>query len=409
MKYLEYQQAVQTSLEHVNELKTTEFIHLQHTIGRVFAKDVVCVKNLPSFNNSAMDGFAIKHSDAGKKLKIKAVVFAGDNFEAILEENECYKIMTGAKVPEDADTIIPIEEVQSFDGKFVEIPQEVKKGNHFRAKGEEQQEGNILFQKGQAIDSNVVALLASQGITMVEVFTTPNIAVVSTGNELKEPWQSASEDAIYNSNSYAIVALLKEHHIEATYAGVIPDNLEESVKFIEHLRNYDVVITTGGISMGDADFIAQAFVQNGLEVLFHGVNVKPGRPTLMGTMNKTYVMAMPGNPLTALVNTYLFALPVINKLSGNRAFYHDFIYAKNKEAFKVKSHRANIVLGSLEEGEFIVTRQNKYGSGMLTPLVESNCIMITLEEKSCVEKDEMIKVIPFGMKLKNKKHDNKYN
>jgi molybdopterin molybdotransferase len=130
---------------------------------------------------------------------------------------------------------------------------------------------------------------------------------------------------------------------------------------------------------------------------------------MMGVMEKTYVMAMPGNPLTALVNTYLFALPVINKISGNEAFYHDFIYAKNKEAFKVKSNRANIVLGNLEEGEFTVTRQNKYGSGMLTPLLESNGIMITLEEKNHVEANEIIKVIPFGMKLKKKNQDNKYN
>lgn len=409
MKYLEYKQAVQTSLDYVHDLKTTEFIHLQHSIGRVFAKDVLCVKNLPSFDNSAMDGFAIRYSDSGKKLKLKATIFAGDDVKPCLGENECYKIMTGAKIPQDADTIIPIEETISFDGTFVEIPKEVKKGNHFRTKGEEQKEGNTLFKQGQAIDSNTVALLASQGITMVEVFTAPIIAVVSTGNELKEPWQNANENEIYNANSYAIVALLKEHHFEATYAGVIPDSLEESVEFIANLKNYDVVITTGGISMGDADFIAQAFVNNGLEVLFHGVNVKPGRPTMMGNMDKTYVMAMPGNPLTALVNTYLFALPVINKISGNEAFYHDFIYAKNKEAFKVKSNRANIVLGNLEEGEFTVTRQNKYGSGMLTPLVESNSIMITLEEKSHVEADEIIKVIPFGMKLKKKKYDNKYN
>lgn len=409
MTYLEYKEAVKTSLENVLPIKQSEMIHIQQAIGRVFSKDILCVKNLPSFNNSAMDGFAIKHSDAGKKLKVKAVVFAGDNYTGHLEENECYKIMTGAKVPDDANTIIPIEETLSFDGTFVEIPQDVKFGNHFRQKGEEQKVGNVLFHTGTMIDSNMVALLASQGITMIEVFVQPSIAVVSTGNELKEPWEQSNEDEIYNSNSYAIVALLKEYHYEATYAGVIPDNLEQSIAFIGALKNYDVVITTGGISMGDADFIAQAFVQNGLEVLFHGVNVKPGRPTMMGLMNKTYVMAMPGNPLTALVNTYLFALPVVSKLSGSDAYYHDFIYAKNKEVFKVNPNRANIVLGNLKEGEFYVTRKNKYGSGMLTPLIESNCIMVTLNGKSSVEEDEFIKVIPFGMKLKNKQIDNKYN
>ena len=409
MTYLNYEEAVQKSLEYAKTINKKELIHIEDSIGRVFSKEIVCLKNLPSFNNSAMDGFAIKHSDAGKKLRIKATIFAGSVYKGVLAQNECYKIMTGAKVPDDANTIIPIEETLSFDGEFVEIPKEVKKGNHFRPKGEEQEVGNIIFKAGERITSSIVALLASQGITMIEVYAKPSIAVLSTGNELKEPWETASEDQIYNSNSYAIISMLKEHHLDATYVGVVPDELEKSIEFIASLKNYDVVITTGGISMGDADFVAQAFIQNGLEVLFHGVNVKPGRPTMMGIMGNTYVMAMPGNPLTALVNTYLLALPIVYKISGNSAFYHDFIYAKNSKAYKVRSGRANVVLGNLLNGEFYVTRNNNYGSGMLTPLIESNCVMISLDEKSKVEEGEIIKVIPFGLNLKDKKLDNKYN
>jgi molybdopterin molybdotransferase len=396
-------------LQAVKPTHQTQWVHLENALDKVFASDIICKKNLPSFNNSAMDGFAIRHEDSGKQLKIKATIFAGDNYTGSLEHNECYKIMTGAKIPDDANTIVPIEEVTIINDELIQFPKEIKKGNHFRAKGEEQKQGNVLFKKHQCIDCNVIALLAAQGITMVEVFTPLRLAVVSTGNELKEPWENASEDEIYNSNSYAIKAMLKQHGFQCDYVGVIPDNLEQSIAFIEHLKHYDVVITTGGISMGDADFVAQAFVQNGLEVLFHGVNVKPGRPTMMGVMQDTYVMAMPGNPLTALVNTYLFALPVLNKLNGNSALYHDFVYAKNKTTFKVKPKRANIVLGSLIEGEFHVTGNNKYGSGMLTPLVQSNALMITLDDKNQVEEDELIKVIPFGMKLVQKQHDNKYN
>lgn len=408
-KYLDYKRAVKTSLESAVVTTKKELINIENGIGRVFSQDIICKKNLPSFDNSAMDGFAIRYSDAGKKLQVKKVIYAGDSFEASLGENECYKIMTGAKVPSDADTIIPIEDTVSFDGEYVEIPKNVKKGNHFRAKGEEQSLGNVIFKKGTRIDSRVIAILASQGITMIEVFAKLSIAVVSTGNELKEPWETANEDQIYNSNSYAIISMLKEHDFDATYAGVVPDNLTESITFIKQLKSYDVVITTGGISMGDADFVAEAFLQNGLDVIFHGVKVKPGRPTMMGKMNKTYVMAMPGNPLTALVNTYLLALPIIYKISGNKGYYHDFIYAKNLKEFKVRSGRANVVLGNLANGEFNVTRDNRYGSGMLTPLIESNSLMITLDEKSVVNDGELIKVIPFGIELKNKTEDNKYN
>jgi len=409
MTYLEYKDAVKLSLDHAEATIKTELITTENAVGRVLSKDILCQKNLPSFNNSAMDGFAIKYSDAGKKLRVRATVFAGSVYEGALDDNECYKIMTGAKVPDDADTIIPIEDTLGFDGEFVEIPSEVKQGNHFRAIAEEQAVGNVIFKQGEAINSSTVALLASQGITVIEVFAKPSIAVLSTGNELKEPWETANEDQIYNANSYAIVSMLKEHNFDATYVGVVPDSLDQSTEFISQLKSYDVVITTGGISMGDADFIAQAFISNGLDVLFHGVKVKPGRPTMMGKMGNAYVMAMPGNPLTALVNTYLLALPIIYKISGNNAFYHDFIYAKNIKAFKVNSGRANVVLGMMSDGEFHVTRNNKYGSGMLTPLIESNSVMITLDDKSGVEEGEVIKVILFGLHLIKKTEDTKYN
>ncbi|XPV67873.1 MAG: molybdopterin molybdotransferase MoeA [Halarcobacter sp.] len=405
LTYLDYKSAVNIGLEAANVIKRTEFINIENAIGRVFSQDIICKKNLPSFDNSAMDGFAFKASDAGKKLKVKRVVFAGEGDVGVVEDGECVKIMTGAKVPNGADTIVPIEDTVSFDEEYVEFPNDIKKGNHFRPKGEEKKDGEIIFNKGDRINSSMVAILAAQGITMIEVFSKPSIAVLSTGNELKEPWESANEDQIYNSNSYAIISMLKEHYFDATYVGVVPDSLEKSIEFIANLKSYDLVITTGGISMGDADFIAQAFIENGLEVEFHGVKVKPGRPTMMGKMDKTFVMAMPGNPLTALVNTYLLALPIIYKISGSSEFYHDFIYAKNVKEYKVRPKRANVVLGNLINGEFNVTRNNKYGSGMLMPIIESNCAMITLDDKDFVKEGEIIKVIPFGLKLKSFKSD----
>lgn len=405
LTYLDYEQAVEKSLTLANTTSKTEYISIENAIGRVFSCDIKCIKNLPSFNNSAMDGFAVKQSDAGKKLKVKRVVFAGESDVGVIKDGECVKIMTGAKIPEGADTIVPVEDTISFDEHSVELPESLKKGNHFRAKGEEISEGEVLFEKGLKIDSSMIAVLSAQGITMVKVYSKLNIAVLSTGNELKEPWESASEDQIYNSNSYAIIAMLKEHNFDTTYVGVVPDSLEQSIEFIKNLKSYDVIITTGGISLGDADFVAQAFIKNGLEVEFHGVKVKPGRPTMMGSMGDTLVMAMPGNPLTALINTYLLGLPLIYKMSGSNELYHNFIYAKNTQAYKVRSGRANVVLGDLKDGEFNVTRDNKYGSGMLMPICESNAVMITLEQKGFVEEGEMIKVIPFGLKLKNYKSE----
>ena len=406
MNFLDFQEAVKISLDLAKTTTLKEIIPISKALGRVVGSDVLCKKNLPSFNNSAMDGFAFKIKDAGKTLKIKKVIFAGDkgdDVKAILEEDECYKIMTGAKVPNDVDTIIPIENCIDVNEQTVTLPSDLKEGSNLRLKGEEQKEGNVLFKKGEVINSSHITLLASQGLMMIEVFKQISIAVVSTGNELKEPWEEANEEEIYNCNSYALVSLLSEAGFDATYSGVVPDNLEESINFISNLKTYDVVITTGGISMGDADFVGEAFIQNGLKTAFHGVNVKPGRPIMMGSIEhenkQTFVMCLPGNPLTAMVNMQLFAIPVLNKIQGNSGFYHDICIANNVQEFKTKKGRVNLVLGNLENGGFSVTRNNKYGSGMITALYESNCILVTDENTSNIEQKQMVKVIKFNNKL----------
>ncbi len=394
--FLDFNIAVEKSLENAKTISSIEEVNIEDSLGRVISKDIICIKNLPSFNNSAMDGFAIKASDAGKSLKVKKIIFAGDSVEACLEENECYKIMTGAKVPSDADTIIPIEDVISFEDNVATFKEEVKKGSCLRVKGEEKALDDILFKKGEVINSSTVAVLASQGITKLEVYKKLSIAVVSTGNELKEPWEEASEDEIYNCNSYALITLLKEKGFDSNYMNVVPDSLEKSIEFVSSLKEYDVIITTGGISMGDADFVGQAFLENGLETIFHGVNIKPGRPIMMGRMDKTFVMCLPGNPLTAMVNMHLFAIPVLNKIQGSCEIYHDITYAKNIEQFKTKTGRVNVVLGTCKKGEYTVTKKNKYGSGMITVLDESNSIVVTDESKAQIDVGESVKVISFN-------------
>lgn len=408
LNYLDFEIAQEKSLNLVNQTAYKEIISLNEAIGRVLSKDVICVKNLPAFNNSAMDGFAIKFSDAGKTLSINKVIFAGDKgakVEPSLKENECYKIMTGAKVPFDADTIIPIENCFDVTQNSVRIPLEIKKGANLRLKGEEQKEGDVILRKGEKITSSFITLLASQGLVMVEVYKKISIAILSTGNEIKEPWEQVDDEEIYNCNSYALISLLKEKNFDATYCGVIPDNLEESKTFIKSLKNYDVIISTGGISMGDADFVGEAFLQNGLEVAFHGVNIKPGRPIMMGKMQNTVVICLPGNPLTAMVNIYLFVIPMLKKLQSETSINHGFIKAVNKKEFKTKSGRVNVVLGKVQNGDFFVTRDNKYGSGMITVLYESNAILVTNEQTSTITLNQEVKLLDFNGKFFEEKVD----
>jgi molybdopterin molybdotransferase len=391
--YVDFNVAVENSLQNACVTALKEIIGIDRALGRVLSKDILCRKNLPSFNNSAMDGFAIKAADAGKILRVNAVIYAGDVKEPSLKDAECYKIMTGAKVPNDVDTIIPIENIVKYENNEVTLPEIVKKGDALRLKGEESKEGEVLFKEGEEITARTIAVLASQGIVNLEVYKKLSIAVVSTGNELKEPWENASEDEIYNCNSYAVISTLQSKGFDASYIKVIPDNLEETIAFVSDLKSYDIIITSGGISMGDADFVGRAFEANGLQTLFDGVNIKPGRPIMMGRMEKTFVICLPGNPLTAMVNLYLFALPIIRKVQGFAAHHHNTELAKNSSTFKTKAGRVNVVLGTLRGGEFMVTRGNRYGSGMITVIEESNAMLITsTSSNGCIESD-MVKVI----------------
>jgi molybdopterin molybdotransferase len=260
-------------------------------------------------------------------------------------------------------------------------------------KGEECELGTTLFSKGEEVTPSVIAVLASQGIMNIEVKRSLSIAVVSTGNELKEPWEVASEDEIYNCNSFAVISVLKEKGFEASYIKVIPDNLEDTVAFIAALKSYDIIITSGGISMGDADFVGRGFEENGLETLFDGVNIKPGRPIMMGKMEKTFVICLPGNPLTAMVNLYLFVIPALRKIQGHKKHYHNVDLADNLVEFKTKSGRVNVVLGTLEAGKFSATRANRYGSGMISVMHESNAMLITDESSSLFSNGDTLKII----------------
>jgi len=406
LKYLDFKEAYKISLELVCPTKKTEIVYLMNSLGRVLSKDIVCIKNLPSFNNSAMDGFAIKSSDIGKTLYIKDTIFAGDKkkLEA-LGQNECYKIMTGAKTPDDIDTIVPFELCENITSNSVTIPKNIKKGANLRLKGEELKVGEVIIQKGEKISFSHIALLASQGITQIEVFRKLRIGILSTGNELKEPWKKASDEEIYNCNAFTIISQLKEQDFESFYCGVIPDSLEKSIEFIKNLSDFDLIITSGGISSGDADFVAQAFLKCGLDIAYHGVNLKPGKAMMMGTLNDSLVICLPGNPLAAMINCYLFVIPILKKFQGETAFYHDFIVALNKKEFNVKENRTEAVLGKIINGEFSVTKNNKYGSGMISAIYESDSLVVFSGNNTNIKNGNSIKLLEFGGKFTQDKID----
>lgn len=390
-----FEEAVARSLNLASTKPHPVWVSVFDALGRTLACDITCKKNLPSYNNAALDGFAFKYAENLSELNIKTTILAGNVVEARLSEGECYKIMTGAKVPDDADTIVPFEDCLSYDEYKIVLPTKVKKGNALRLKGEEERVGALLLSEGTCLNSRDIALLASQGISMVEVYKKLSIAVFSTGDELKSPWENASEDEIYDINALSLVALLAENGFSAHYCGVIPDNLEAAKVYFARMKQYDVLVTSGGVSMGEADFVERALVQNGFEAAFHGINIKPGKPTMIGKMGETIVASMPGNPLAAYVNAFLFLIPVLKKLQGQKKFNFETIKATNAEPFNVKSGRVNLVLGSYKDGNFHVFGANKYGSGMVKPLISSNALWISDEAISTVDANSEITLLKF--------------
>lgn len=379
-------------MEVIEPKKESFFLPTMDAQGSILAEDVFVKKDLPSFDNSAMDGFAYLEQDGGKKLKIVGKIFAGEKDGCAIKEGECCKIMTGAKVPPSVNTIAPIEQCEDVTETSVTVPKLVK-GSNLRKKGEELRQGELLLARGEIIAPAHIALLAAQGITAIKVVAPLSIAVVSSGDEIKEPWEVADEDEIYNANAFGIVALLKQYGFAPKYAGAIPDDLTKSKEFISKLKSYDVIISTGGISMGDADFLYQAFSSNGLESVFHGVNLKPGRPTMMGIMDKTLVMAMPGNPLTTMLNVFSLAIPPLYKKQGASKCFAQPLYVKTAKALKIRPGRDNIILGYLQDGLFYPTRDNKIGSGMLSPLVQSSVVAYFGQDHCGFEQGEWIKVV----------------
>jgi molybdopterin molybdotransferase len=371
-------EAVQKGLDLTTPITTSENVQILDALGRVLATDIICKKALPAFDNSAMDGYAVKVSDAGKVVKIKGTIFAGDfPKDAVISEGNIHKIMTGAMVPASVDAIVPFEKAEIIDEETIKLPEKIKDSQHIRRLGEEINCGEVILKKGDLLSPAHLAVLASQGISAVRIFRKLRVGILSTGSEIKEPWDKAEDYQIYNSNSTALYGCAKELGFDVSYLGAIPDDEDAIRDTITGFHNYDVIITSGGVSVGEADFTAKVFKEEGMTVHFHGMALKPGKHALYGVMGDTIIMGLPGNPLASLSVFMLFATPILAKRQGRSTYAHTTAVAKNAEAFKFKGRRANLILGTVENGEFTVYDSYKYGSGMLTPVTKSNAFIIT--------------------------------
>lgn len=294
-----------------------ENILFTEALHRVLAEDIISDIDIPSFNKSAMDGYALCKCDADKPLKIVQTVQAGDRPIKQLKQGECVKIMTGARLPENADYVAKIEDTYLNENQLVVIKKIENKPN-IRFTAEDIHKGEVILKKGTLIRPQEIASLATVGKTKVNVYKQPKIGVSSTGNELTEPSNKPNDVQIRNSNAYQIVAQCNQMGITAKYYGIVKDTLEDTIEHIQKmLINNDVILFSGGVSMGDFDFVPKALDKLGFKKIFHTIAVQPGKPILMAQKDKQYFFGLPGNPVSSFMQFELIVKPFLYKLMGH--------------------------------------------------------------------------------------------
>lgn len=295
---------------------STEKIMLNQSLNRVLAKDVLSDVDMPPFNKSAMDGFACRKEDLYNELKIIETIKAGDEPKKSISKNECSRIMTGASVPEGADCVVMVEQTEMVGDSHVRFTAD-KTADNIALKGEDLKKGEAALKKGTLIKPQHIAVLASVGCIMPEVFIKPKVAVLTTGDEIVEPHHNPNGTKIRNSNGPQLIAQLKELGVDATYYGIIEDTPKSTKEAIQiALNNNHIILLTGGVSMGDFDFVPGALKENGVDILFSEVAIKPGKPTVFGKKENTFVFGLPGNPVSSFVIFELFVKPFIYQYMG---------------------------------------------------------------------------------------------
>lgn len=360
-------------------------------VHSVFSEDVYSACDLPLFNQSAMDGYAICFG-AGSCFEIlDNEVKAGDLKSIFLKEGQAVRIFTGAPVPDGSDAVIMQEKVTVM-GEKIHVEGSFKKGQNIRYRGEEIQKGNKVFEIGDKITPATVGVLASLGISEVKVYRKPKVAIVVTGNELTTLNKTLSYGKIYDSNTYALGSFLEEQRIENVQYYHVKDDLRETKEIVlEVLKKYDIVLITGGISVGDYDFVKESLDKNGVREFFYKVKQKPGKPLFFGKAAHCFVFGLPGNPAAALTCAYVYVLPLLNRFKGLK----DICLKRSKgiaiNHYKKKGDRAHFLKAIFKSGKIEILEGQ--GSGMMHSFAKGNALVYLSEDKMEINRGDQVENI----------------
>lgn len=310
-----FQEALNHTTKEIPELDT-ELIHLRDSYGRVLAQNVYSDINMPPFNKAAVDGFACRRVDLEKPLEVIETIAAGKGSQRTVAEGKCAKIMTGAMLPKGADCVVMVEQTELLADGRVKILN-LKTKNNIAYKAEDIKTGELVLQSNTLIAPQHQAVMAAVGATKIIVYRKARVTVFSTGDELVEPEQQPEQGKIRNSNGIQLVNQASRMGCEVRYGGIIPDTAEDSERMIREAYHWsDVILLSGGISMGEFDFIPAVLQKLQFDIKFRTISVQPGKPTVFGRSGDKFVMALPGNPISSFNIFELLAKPMIYRLMG---------------------------------------------------------------------------------------------
>lgn len=382
---LTYYQARDLIVESVQPL-AVEKVALLDAAGRATAEDIVANQPLPLFDNSAMDGYAVRAEDctSGASLSLQGYIPAGGKLDCKVEPGTAVKIMTGAPIPPGTDAIVPFEETEEAPDR-VTILSKVKAGDHIRWKGEDIQPGDRIIERGTVLRPAEISLLASFGMSMINLHRRVRVAILSTGDELQELDELRFEGGIINSNSWALAAAIREIGAEPLMLGIARDNRKSLLHKISDGLQADVLITSAGVSAGDRDYVREVLEELGVEQKFWKINIKPGKPTAFGMRGTTPVFSLPGNPVSTMITFEEFVRPALLKMMGHRTLFKPLFKAKLQEPVKKKYDRLQLMRVAVElneAGEMVIASAGDQNTGILRTMIYAQGIALLAPDRN---------------------------
>ena len=358
---------------------------LEASLGHALATNTASPFDVPEFDNSAMDGYAL--CGLYQEYELVGEVAAGDSKDIVLQDGEAVRIFTGAKVPQNTSAVM-MQEKTSVKERTLFLDEMPKAGQNIRKKGGQLTEGQAVFEKGHMLNPPSLALMGSLGLSTLEVFSKPRVNIITTGNELVKPGESKTEGQIYESNSYAISGALQQFGFEHHQKTQIQDDFEATKAGIKTaLDSCDVLIISGGISVGDYDFVKQSLEENGVNELFYKVFQKPGKPLYFGRKQNQFVFALPGNPASSLTCFYVYVLPLLQKLSGYQEYGLPTYQFPIKHQYENCFGRPSFLKAAVIDGKVAIL--DGQGSSMIQSMAKGNALAFVEDGEKLKEGDLM--------------------